>query len=697
MSDCTGDGSTRLAVLQGTGLLDSPNEPEFDRVTRLAARLLRAPIAAVTLVDDDRQYFKSLVGVPEPFASCRETPRSEAVCRRVVTTGKPLIVGDARHDPILSHDAGALAMGIVAYLGVPLATREGHALGSLCVVDREPRTWSEDDLATLEDLAAMIMTEIALRAECARHSRSIRDLRLLTSAVEAAHDGVVICEAGPIGGLGPKIVYVNQAFSDTTGYAAEEILGKTPRMFQGPKTDRATLDTIRANLAALAPIHAELINYRKDGAEYWVELSIKPVPDEHGRFTHFVSFERDVTERKHSQERNRELAERLTEADRRKDEFLAMLAHELRNPLAPIANAVKVLELRDDEPTLRARMRDLIGQQVRSLSQLVDDLLDVSRITRGKIQLRLEPVNLDQAVARALATTRPLVRRRRHEMSISLPGEHVLISADPLRLEQVLVNLVTNAAKYTDPGGKIEVSAAIDPATSEVVLQVSDNGVGIAPALLPHVFEPFTQADTTLDRAEGGLGVGLTLARSLVVLHGGSVQASSPGTGKGSTFIVRLPLATPLPEPELELEPEPISTSNGGLRVLVVDDNVSAAESLGMILGHWGHTNRVCHDGREAVSVAKGFRPEVVLLDIGLPGMDGYAVARALRARPEHLATILIAVTGYGRDTVREAAEGAEFDHHFVKPVNLNSLERLLHSIAPTRPKSAKPVASCWN
>ena len=813
-----GQGNARLSILHQTGLLDTPSEPEFDRVTQLAARLLRAPIAAVTLVDENRQFFKSLVGVHEPRASQRETPRSEALCRRVTTTGKPFVVNDVRTDPLLRDDSAVRVMGIVAYLGVPLVTRQGYALGSLCVVDRVPRNWCGDDLDTLVDLAAMVMTEIELRTECTRHSQSVRELRLLTSAIEAANDSVVICEAGLIDDIGPKIVYVNKAFSRTTGYAPEEILGKTPRMLHGPKTDRATLNTIRAHLAAREPVHAEVVNYRKDGAEYWVELSIRPIPDEDGRCTHFVSIQRDVTgrkeaddrllaserkframldgsfqfvglldpdgtlieanrtalefagverhevvglplaktpwfsrteeaqvkvnaaideakrgrfvryeaehtgadgrvtvidfsispvkdesgevvllvpegrditERKQAEERTRELAERLTEADRRKDEFLAMLAHELRNPLAPIANAVKVLELRDGEPMLRARMRDLIGRQVRSLSQLVDDLLDVSRITRGKIQLRLEPVNLDEAVARALATTRPLLRRRRHEVSVSLPDAHVRLFADPLRLEQLLVNLVTNAAKYTDPGGLIQVSGTIDESTSEVILRISDNGVGIAPELLPHVFDPFTQADTTLDRSEGGLGIGLTLVRSLVQLHGGTVEATSPGPDQGSTFVIRLPLAESPVEPEAEPDPSPETAEQAGdaLRVLVVDDNLMAAESLAVILGHWGHTVRVCHDGRSAVSAAKEFRPEVVLLDIGLPGMDGYAVARALRARPEHLGTVLIAVTGYGRDTKREAAENAEFDHHFVKPVNLNSLERLLISMAPAIPE----------
>ena len=693
MSDRNCDGSApgmgepcdRLLALHETGLLDSPSEPEFDRVTRLAARLLQAPIAAVTLVDEDRQFFKSMVGVPEPWASCRETPRSDALCRRVVTTGKPLIVNDARLDPVLRDEPGVKAMRIVAYLGVPLVTRQGHALGSLCIVDRVARDWCGDDVVTLDDLAAMVMTEIELRAECARRSESERKFRAM---LDGSFQFVGLLK--PDGTL----VEANRSALKFVGVDRDEILGlplsETPWFAEAPAA-QARLNAAIAEAGRGKFVRYEATHTGADGEVTVIDFSISPVRDDSGEVVLLVPEGRDITERKQAEERTRELAERLTEADRRQDEFLAMLAHELRNPLAPIANAVKVLELRDAEPTLRARMRDLIGKQTRILAQLIDDLLDVSRITRGKIQLRLEAVDLGEAVARAVATAQPSVRRRNHEVTVDMPDESATLHADPLRLEQVLVNLLTNAAKYTDPGGEIGVSAEIDRTTSEVLLQVSDNGVGIAPELLRDVFEPFTQADATLDRAEGGLGIGLTLVRSLVQLHGGSVKATSEGPGLGSTFVVRLPLAEfqpePEPEPESEPEPEPepiveiVPSKSRELRILVVDDNTMAADSLAMILGVWGHTAKVCHDGPTAVPTAREFRPDIVLLDIGLPGMDGYAVARALRARPEHVGTVLAAVTGYGRDHDREAAEGIEFDHHFVKPVNITALERLLISI----------------
>jgi len=676
MDSGTENGSARLTVLRETGLLDSPSEPEFDRVTRLAARLLRAPVAAITLVDEDRQFFKSLVGVPEPWASLRETPRSDALCRRVVTTGQPLIVHDARLDPRLRDDPGLKAMRIVAYIGVPLVTRQGHALGSLCVVDRVGRTWSGDDLATLEDLSAMVITEIELRAECIRRTQSEQRFRAM---LDGGFQFVGLIK--PDGTL----IEVNRSALEFAGVNRDEVLGlplsETPWFSRDPGTQkRLEAAIIQARRGKFVRYEAE--HTTADGRVCVIDFSLSPIRDESGEVVLLVPEGRDITERKQAEERTKELAERLTEADRRKDEFLAMLAHELRNPLAPIANAVKVLELRDNEPTLRAKMRDLIGRQIRVLSQLVDDLLDVSRITQGKIQLRLEPLDVGDAISRALATAQPLLRRRDHEVTVDLPEMPVSISADPLRLEQVLVNLLTNAAKYTDPGGTIGISAEIDETTSEVILRVSDNGMGIAPELLRHVFEPFTQADASLDRAEGGLGIGLTLVRSLVQLHGGNVEATSDGPGLGSAFVIRLPMLVGAAKAEPEPIVEDLPAGASGLRILVVDDNVMAAESLAMILKHWGHTAKVCHDGRAAVPSANEFRPEVMLLDIGLPGMDGYAVARALRARPEHVGTVLVAVTGYGRDLEREAAEGAEFDHHFVKPVNIGMLERLLLSIS---------------
>jgi signal transduction histidine kinase len=372
-------------------------------------------------------------------------------------------------------------------------------------------------------------------------------------------------------------------------------------------------------------------------------------------------------------ERQRRRAEQLADLDRRKDEFLAMLAHELRNPLAPIRNALHVLSTPGaDEASLRQAI-DMMGRQVHTLVRLVDDLLDVSRITRGKIQLRKEPADLGAVLGRAVETARPLIESNRHALTVALPAEPIKLQADATRLEQVFANLLNNAAKYTERGGRISLAA--ERSGGEAVVRVRDNGFGIPADLLPRVFELFTQADRTLDRAEGGLGIGLTLVRSLVEMHGGTVQAFSDGPGKGSEFVVHLPV---LPRSQVLIDPPPPATENGvASRVLVVDDNRDSADSLAVLVRLWGHEARTAHEGLSAVKAARAYRPEAVLLDIGLPGLDGYEVARQLRRDLGH-EVLLVALTGYGQDEDRRKSREAGFDHHLVKPADPNDLRRLL-------------------
>ena len=371
----------------------------------------------------------------------------------------------------------------------------------------------------------------------------------------------------------------------------------------------------------------------------------------------------------------RRRVEELAREDRRKDEFLAMLAHELRNPLAAISNAGHVL---DQGGAADGRTRDLvgvIGRQIRHLSRLVDDLLDVSRFTRGKIELRKRPVELQPIVEGAVETTRPLLERQGHRLTVSLPAQPVVLEADATRIEQVLANLLNNAAKFTEPGGCIDLSVKTHP--GEAVLRVRDNGQGIAPDLLPRIFDLFVQEDRSLARSHGGLGIGLTLVRSLVERHGGRVEARSQGLGHGSEFVVHLPV---LSGREASPEPKPAEASmeRGAARVLLVEDNLDAADALAELLRMWGHEVEVVHDGASAVGKAGESRPDVVLLDIGLPGMDGYQVAGALRALPGLNGALLVALTGYGQETDRRRTTAAGFDHHLVKPVDLEELRRLV-------------------
>ena len=374
--------------------------------------------------------------------------------------------------------------------------------------------------------------------------------------------------------------------------------------------------------------------------------------------------------------RSREAEESLQDANRRKDEFLAMLSHELRNPLAPIRNAVEVIRrLAPPDPKL-TMARDVVDRQVTLLARLVEELLDVSRISQGKIALKKEPVDLGRIVAHAVETARPLIDARRQTLTVSVPATPVWLSADFARLSQVVANLLNNASKYTGEGGRIELTAAAGE--GEATILVRDNGAGIEEQLLERVFDLFVQGDRSLDRGQGGLGIGLTLVKRLVELHQGRVEAASDGPGRGSAFTVILPCISAV-EPQ-QRAPQPPSTPRDsrevyGRRVLVVDDNVDAAESTAAFLRLEGHEVKAVHDGLQALASLKVFDPHVVVLDIGLPGLDGYAVARQLRSRGDTSHVLLIALTGYGQKEDRARAADSGFDYHFVKPADPRQIQ----------------------
>ena len=379
----------------------------------------------------------------------------------------------------------------------------------------------------------------------------------------------------------------------------------------------------------------------------------------------------------------------LAEADARKDEFLAMLAHELRNPLAPIRNSVRLLRLKA-EPTVDELnyARSVIERQLQNLTRLVDDLLDVSRITRGKVVLQKETVGLASVIERAVEVSRPLIDQRKHRLTLTIPREPILVFADSIRLAQVIANLLNNAAKYTEEQGRIDL--IVERTQQEAVIRIVDTGVGIAPNMLSSVFDLFTQAQGSVSRSEGGLGIGLSLVRSLVQMHDGVVTATSAGLGHGCQFEVRLPIRqagsmkAPGPQPIL---PEKIPSR----RILVVDDNVDAADSLAMLLRVIGHDVRTAHDGPAALETARASRPEVVLLDIGLPYMSGLEVARHLRNDFPADDVVLVALTGYGQDEDRRRSEEAGFDGHLVKPVDFDALQSLIAQM-PQRSGKRPPV-----
>jgi signal transduction histidine kinase/ActR/RegA family two-component response regulator len=371
----------------------------------------------------------------------------------------------------------------------------------------------------------------------------------------------------------------------------------------------------------------------------------------------------------------RRIADTLREADRRKDEFLAILAHELRNPLAPLRNSLETMRLSGDEPGTTRLARGIMERQVDQMVRLIDDLLDVSRVSRGKITLTRETLELRAIIMDALEVCRPLVAASSHQLAVTLPEQPVRIEGDRTRLVQVMCNLISNAAKYTAPGGRIGIEATVEGA--DVVIAVSDNGVGIPADMLAKVFDLFMQVEGTLERSQGGLGIGLTLVKRLVELHGGTVEASSDGAWRGSRFVVRLPrvlrVAPILPAPSaaagLRVRPH---------RILVADDNRDAADSLAAMLRLGGHEVSVAYDGREALALAESFRPEVALLDIGMPRMNGYETAHTLRQRQGSSLLTLFALTGWGQPDDKRRSRAAGFDHHFVKPLDPAEFERVL-------------------
>jgi signal transduction histidine kinase len=378
------------------------------------------------------------------------------------------------------------------------------------------------------------------------------------------------------------------------------------------------------------------------------------------------------------------LFRKIQDEDQRKNEFLAMLAHELRNPLAPISNAVHILRVSETDPVKVAWARDLIGRQLKQLVRLVDDLLDVSRITRGKIELKIDIVDVAQVVAAAIETSRPNIDAQRHTLSLQLPVEALALRGDFARVAQILSNLVNNAAKYTPKGGRISLSAARDG--DEVVFRIRDSGIGIPPEFMTSIFDPFTQADRTLARSHGGLGIGLTLVRRLVEMQQGRVSVRSEGRNRGSEFTVRLPVATDAGvAAEANVASADDEASPAGLRVLVVDDNRDVADSTASIMRMNGCDVHVVYDGRAAIESVQRLRPDAVLLDIGLPAIDGYLVAEHIRAQPENGRTMIVAVSGYGQEQDRLRSKSVGFDYHVVKPIDPAVLAGLVGSLRVSR------------
>ena len=478
-----------------------------------------------------------------------------------------------------------------------------------------------------------------------------------------------------------RITYMNGAAESLTGWAAKDAIGQSigevvcvvdERLRQ--PIENSGQRALREG-AAIPIAHRVVLLSRGGGPERPIDDSAAPIRDPSGRIVGAVLVFRDIAERKRSEDA-------LIEADRRKDEFLAVLAHELRNPLAPLRNALQIVRLANNDPATVKQLWGMMERQIQQMVRLIDDLLDVSRITRNKLQLRKEPVEISDVVEAALEMSAPVVDRFGHRVEVSVPeGRHV-VEGDRARLIQVIDNLVSNAAKYTESGGRIQVK--VETGGGELRISVKDNGIGIPADMLDRIFEMFTQVDRTLERSRGGLGIGLTLVKRIVELHGGTVVAKSEGQAKGSEFVVAVPLMQ-AELPICDATPAQPAKATSAHRILVVDDNEDAAESLTRTLAIMGHEVRTAFDGVACLAEAEKFEPDIVFLDIGMPRLNGYDAARRLRAEERTRHAMLVAITGWGQEEDRRRAREAGFDHHLVKPVDFNALTALIAAFSARR------------
>ncbi|MDZ5457096.1 PAS domain S-box protein [Azohydromonas lata] len=614
--------------------------------------------------------------------------------RQALSAGETFVVEDVRSDPRLA-DGGTLAayaaLGLVAQLCVPLV-KDGKLVAALSVHQRGPRRWERDEIALVEQLAqrTWFALETAHAQARLRESRDVLGLAM---------------RAGRMGAWSRDLSTGCEWWS----HELEEIFGLAPGSFGGSEADflallhpedrEAVRDAVQEGIRQAGDYAVEF-RFRHAGGQWrWMEGRGRIVADAAGQPAMLYGLGIDITERKGAEQELQRLNAELQHAARRKDEFLATLAHELRNPLAPMRNALEIQRLR--LPAEDAQLRwshELLQRQLRQLTRLVDDLLEIARISQGRLELRREPLALSEVVQGAVDAALPQMQARRHALSVSLPQEPLHLVGDAARLTQLLLNLLNNAAQYTPQGGRIALAVRREEnkegdgaesgdqgageaqgAAGEVVVTVTDNGIGLAAEHLPHIFDMFSQVQPALERTHGGLGVGLALARALAVLHGGQLSARSEGAGCGSEFELRLPLpAQPGAVAPQQDDGAPAGAPQAAARrVMVVDDNPDAAESLALLLELQGHEVRTAHDGLAAVALAQAFRPALAIVDIGLPGISGYEVARRIRAQPGGAALLLVALTGWGQAQDKQAALEAGFDRHLTKPVAPQQLDEL--------------------
>jgi PAS domain S-box-containing protein len=631
--------------------------------------LSRALRAGTISIDDAAMMLDE---VPQ-LAAARSLQELSEIVRRVVHAFIP-----AADDVWLAPPEDAAKLGVTDR-GAIFPVGIAPVAASLHVSWTTPRHVGVRERALLGALAASLPV-VLFKAPAATEAR----LQLLVDSIKD-YAVFMLDPRGRVASWNPGAERIKQ-------YQADEIIGRHFSTFYAGDDVQSGKCELELDVATrTGRFEDEGWRVRKDGSRFWANVVISAIRDGNGTLVGFSKVTRDLTERRRNEE---ERAARLAaeEANRAKDEFLAILGHELRNPLAPITTALELLRQVGD--TVPPRVLAVMERQVSHLTRLVDDLLDVSRVTSGKVRLARAPLYLADVVARAIEIADPLIEQRGHQIEIDVPREDLRVHGDELRLIQVVSNLLTNAVRYTAPGGRLRITAACEGA--QVVLRVADNGSGISRELLPRIFGMFVQGGRASDRSEGGLGLGLALVRSLVELHGGSVTAHSEGQGKGSEFVVRLPrlskqIADAVP---VVSAPAPSAHAKSNQIILIVDDNVDAAQMLGELLRQAGHEVQIAHDGAQALLLLQQFRPDVAVLDIGLPVMDGYELAEQLRAQCTGHVPYLIALTGYGQAHDRAQAKRAGFDEHLVKPVDTATLLRTVRVAMELRSRAAADVSA---
>jgi PAS domain S-box-containing protein len=550
------------------------------------------------------------------------------------------------------------------------ALREGTAVGlanhTLLIARDGTERPIADSAAPIRQDGGPTLGAVLIFRDVSERRRSERAHAFMAAIVESSDDAIV---SKTLDGV---IRTWNAGAERLFGYTAAEAVGRPITLIIPPEHIDEEHEILARLRGGERIEHFETVRVAKDGRRIDISLTISPVHDGAGHVIGASKVARDVSDRKRAEKA-------LREADRRKDEFIALLAHELRNPLAPLRSGLQVLQLAANDPAAVAEARDMMGRQLGHMVRLIDDLLDVARVNQNKMELRRARVPLADALSSAVETARPLIEAAGHDLIIALPPDPVYLDADLTRLAQVFGNLLTNSAKYTEPGGRIWLTA--ERSGRHVVVSVRDTGIGIPAAALPTIFDMFSQVGRNVEQSTGGLGIGLALVKGLVEMHGGTVVAESPGAGKGSTFTVRLPAMEGRagPPPSAPAEDEPGAGSKR--RILVVDDNRDGATSMAMILKLKRYDVRTALDGIEAVEVAEAFRPHVILMDVGMPRLNGYDATARIREQPWGKDVTIIALTGWGQDRDKIRSQEAGCDGHLVKPVNLSDLEKLLAQI----------------